>query len=128
FSFHDALPTALSPLSLHDALPISGARALWARGRRRLAKSGNLRASENEAGLRREHFASRAIRAIRKRAGRNHRSLPSACSWNEKWESLGNSRRDVSAHRAGGRCAEKWEEQVHRARIHGFYKIGRAHV
>ena len=84
----------------------SRTRALRARRNRSAETRRPLRQSAIEARLRRKHVSSRAIRAVRQRASRNHRALARRIARDEVWPAMGSARRSICSDRTSRRHSE----------------------
>src|SRR6266700_7368345 len=98
----------------------SGSRPVWTRGRGGAAKSGHLRTSENQAGVRRKYFAGGPVRAVGKCTGRNSGHVACCFAGNARRETMDDSRRDASANRAGSDYSERCQESRGGESFSGF--------
>src|SRR6266700_5284007 len=98
----------------------SGSRPLWTRGRGVVAESRHLRTGENQAGVRRKHFTGGAVCAVGKCAGRNSGHVAGCFAGNARRETMGDSRGDAPANRAGSDYSERCQESRGGESFSGF--------
>src|SRR5258708_32325713 len=89
----------------------SGACALRTRSGSCVAKGGNLRIRQSQAGVRRKYFTSGAVCAVGKCSGGHCGDVAGGFAGDAGWDALGNSRGEASGDRAGSDCFEGRKEK-----------------